>query len=127
MSKSNIKKKIAGGQLLPGVFVSLAISFLIFLYAPIDLYCANVSEFWLHYGSSATNNSINFNHKVAHKPLTMQLSPLEQQILLLFRELSESQSKLVYELIYELSRKSFGKNFSANSNQNENSNESINV
>ena len=87
----------------------------------------NVSEFWLHYGSSATNNSINFNHKVAHKPLTMQLSPLEQQILLLFRELSESQSKLVYELIYELSRKSFGKNFSANSNQNENSNESINV
>ena len=87
----------------------------------------NVSEFWLHYGSSATNNSINFNHKVAHKPLTMQLSPLEQQILLLFRELSESQSKLVYELIYELSRKSFGKNFSANNNQNENSNESINV
>ena len=29
MSKSNINKKIAGGQLLPGVFVSLAISFLV--------------------------------------------------------------------------------------------------
>ena len=51
MSKSNIKKKIAGGQLLPGVFVSLAISFLIFLYAPIDLYCANVSEFWFDFST----------------------------------------------------------------------------
>ncbi len=88
----------------------------------------NVSEFWLHYGSSATNNSINFNRKiVAHKPLTMQLSPLEQQVLLLFRELSASQSKLVYELLYELSRKSFGKNFSADNNQNENSNENIKI
>lgn len=51
MSKSNIKKKIAGGQLLPGVFVSLAISFLIFLYAPIDLYCANISEFWFDFST----------------------------------------------------------------------------
>lgn len=51
MSKSDIKKKIAGGQLLPGVFVSLAISFLIFLYAPIDLYCANISEFWFDFST----------------------------------------------------------------------------
>ena len=51
MSKSNIKKKIADGQLLPGVFVSLAISFLIFLYAPVDLYCANVSEFWFDFST----------------------------------------------------------------------------
>ena len=51
MSKSNIKKKIAGGQLLPGVFVSLAISFLIFLYAPVDLFCANVSEFWFDFST----------------------------------------------------------------------------
>lgn len=51
MSKSNINKKIAGGQLLPGVFVSLAISFLIFLYAPIDLYCANISEFWFDFST----------------------------------------------------------------------------
>ena len=51
MSKSNIKKKIADGQLLPGVFVSLAISFLIFLYAPVDLFCANVSEFWFDFST----------------------------------------------------------------------------
>lgn len=51
MSKSNIKKKIAGRQLLPGVFISLAISFLIFLYAPIDLYCANISEFWFDFST----------------------------------------------------------------------------
>ena len=29
----------------PGIMISLAVSFLLFLYAPIDLYCANVSEF----------------------------------------------------------------------------------
>lgn len=51
MSKSNIKKKITGRQLLPGVFISLAISFLIFLYAPIDLYCANISEFWFDFST----------------------------------------------------------------------------
>ena len=51
MSKNIAKKKITGRQLLPGVFVSLAISFLIFLYAPIDLYCANISEFWFDFST----------------------------------------------------------------------------
>lgn len=51
MSKNIAKKKITGRQLLPGVFISLAISFLIFLYAPIDLYCANISEFWFDFST----------------------------------------------------------------------------
>ena len=42
-------KKINKQQLLPGLLVSLAISFLVFLYAPIDLYCSNVSEFWFDF------------------------------------------------------------------------------
>ena len=49
MSKSIVRKKMAGRQLMPGILVSLAISFLLFLYAPVDLYCANVSEFWFDF------------------------------------------------------------------------------
>lgn len=36
---------------MPGIFISLAISFLLFLYAPVDLYCANVSEFWFDFST----------------------------------------------------------------------------
>ena len=36
-------------QLLPGIAVAVAISFLVFLYAPVDLYCSNISEFWFDY------------------------------------------------------------------------------
>lgn len=38
-------KKRLEAELLPGILVSLAFSFLVFLYAPIDLYCANTTEF----------------------------------------------------------------------------------
>ena len=51
MSKDIVRKKITGRQLLPGVFISLAISFLIFLYAPVDLYCANTAEFWFDFST----------------------------------------------------------------------------
>ena len=33
MSKNTVRKKITGRQLMPGIFISLAISFLLFLYA----------------------------------------------------------------------------------------------
>lgn len=36
---------------MPGILVSLAISFLLFLYAPVDLYCANVDEFWFDFST----------------------------------------------------------------------------
>ena len=36
---------------MPGIFISLAISFLLFLYAPIDLYCANTAEFWFDFST----------------------------------------------------------------------------
>lgn len=84
----------------------------------------NVSEFWLHYGSSASNNQVNFSHR--SKLLKMDISALEQQLLLLFRELSPQQSKLVYELIYELSKKSFGRNSRIDS-ENEDKNGNIKV
>lgn len=32
-------------EFFPGIMISLAISFLLFIYAPIDMYCVNVSEF----------------------------------------------------------------------------------
>ncbi len=51
MSKKTERKKITGGQLLPGILLSLAISFLIFLYAPVDLYCANTAEFWFDFST----------------------------------------------------------------------------
>lgn len=56
----------------------------------------------------------------------MDISALEQQLLLLFRELSPQQSKLVYELIYELSKKSFGRNSQIDS-ENEDKNGNIKV
>ena len=37
-------------QLLPGIVIAIAIAFLIFLYAPVDLYCSNISEFWFDFG-----------------------------------------------------------------------------
>ncbi len=36
---------------MPGIFISLAISFLLFLYAPVDLYCANTAEFWFDFST----------------------------------------------------------------------------
>ena len=36
---------------MPGILISLAISFLLFLYAPIDLYCANTAEFWFDFST----------------------------------------------------------------------------
>ena len=43
-------KKLDKKQLLPGIVVAAAISFLVFLYAPVDLYCSNISEFWFDFG-----------------------------------------------------------------------------
>ena len=34
---------------LPGVLMAGAISFLLFLYAPMDLYCSNIDEFWFDF------------------------------------------------------------------------------
>ena len=45
MKKRNLKNWI------PGLVVSAAISFLLFLYAPIDLYCANTAEFWFDFST----------------------------------------------------------------------------
>ena len=44
-------KRDKAKKLIPGLLVSVAISFLIFLYAPIDLYCSNVSEFWFDFST----------------------------------------------------------------------------
>ena len=44
-------KKRDKKQLLPGLLVVVAVSFLVFLYAPIDLYCSNVSEFWFDFST----------------------------------------------------------------------------
>lgn len=43
-------KKRDKKQLLPGIVVAVAVSFLVFLYAPVDLYCSNISEFWFDFG-----------------------------------------------------------------------------
>ena len=43
-------KKRDKKQLLPGIVIAIAIAFLIFLYAPVDLYCSNISEFWFDFG-----------------------------------------------------------------------------
>ena len=45
MKKFNVK------NLIPGLLVSAAISFLLFLYAPVDLYCANTAEFWFDFST----------------------------------------------------------------------------
>ena len=42
-------KKRDKKQLLPGIVLSVAVGFLVFLYAPIDLYCSNADEFWFVY------------------------------------------------------------------------------
>ena len=44
-------KKRNKKQLLPGIILSAAIGFLVFLYAPVDLYCSNISEFWFGFGT----------------------------------------------------------------------------
>ena len=44
-------KKRDKKQLLPGIVVAAAISFLLFLYAPVDLYCANTAEFWFDFST----------------------------------------------------------------------------
>lgn len=44
-------KKKDKKQLLPGIVLAVAISFLVFMYAPIDLYCSNISEFWFDFGT----------------------------------------------------------------------------
>ena len=43
-------KKRDKKQLLPGIVIAVAIAFLVFLYAPVDLYCSNISEFWFDFG-----------------------------------------------------------------------------
>ena len=43
-------KKRDKKQLLPGIVLAVAIGFLMFLYAPVDLYCSNISEFWFDFG-----------------------------------------------------------------------------
>lgn len=43
-------KKRDKKQLLPGIAVAVAASFLVFFYAPVDLYCSNISEFWFGFG-----------------------------------------------------------------------------
>ena len=43
-------KKRDKKQLLPGIVLSVAVGFLVFLYAPIDLYCSNADEFWFDFG-----------------------------------------------------------------------------
>ena len=44
-------KKFNAKNWIPGLFVSAAISFLLFLYAPVDLYCANTAEFWFDFST----------------------------------------------------------------------------
>ena len=44
-------KKRDKKQLLPGLLVAIAVSFLVFLYAPVDLYCSNISEFWFDFST----------------------------------------------------------------------------
>ena len=44
-------KKFNAKNWIPGLLVSAAISFLLFLYAPVDLYCANTAEFWFDFST----------------------------------------------------------------------------
>lgn len=50
LKKRNLKKRNLNNW-IPGLLVSAAISFLLFLYAPIDLYCANTEEFWFDFST----------------------------------------------------------------------------
>ena len=49
MERKNKSKKITWQQLAPGIFLSLGISFILFFYAPIELYCSNLDEFWFDF------------------------------------------------------------------------------
>ena len=51
MIHKKLEKKHNKKELLPGACLSLAIGFLLFLYAPVDLYCSNISEFWFGFGT----------------------------------------------------------------------------
>ena len=55
-------KKRDKKQLLPGIVVAAAISFLVFLYAPVDLYCSNISEFWFDFGILIRASSVSYTH-----------------------------------------------------------------
>ena len=44
-------KKFNAKNFIPGVLVAVAVSFLLFLYAPVDLYCANTAEFWFDFST----------------------------------------------------------------------------
>ena len=44
-------KKFNAKNWIPGLLLSAAISFLLFLYAPVDLYCANTAEFWFDFST----------------------------------------------------------------------------
>ncbi len=50
MYKTITEKKLSKEKILPGIILSLAISFILFLYAPIELYCTNLDEFWFDFG-----------------------------------------------------------------------------
>lgn len=43
-------KRITKQQLLPGILLSAAISFIWLLYAPVEMYCSNLDEFWFSFG-----------------------------------------------------------------------------
>ena len=43
-------RKITKQQLLPGIMISVAIGFLLLFYAPVELYCSNLEEFWFGFG-----------------------------------------------------------------------------
>lgn len=49
--KEKIKgRKITREQLRPGILISVAIGFILLLYAPVELYCSNLDEFWFGFG-----------------------------------------------------------------------------
>lgn len=43
-------KRITKQKILPGILISLALSFILFIYAPVELYCSNLDEFWFGFG-----------------------------------------------------------------------------
>lgn len=43
-------KKITKQRWIPGGLLSTAIAFMIFVYAPVELYCSNLDEFWFDFG-----------------------------------------------------------------------------
>ncbi len=50
MKKDKKNRKITRQQLLPGILISVAISYILLLYAPVELYCSNLDEFWFDFG-----------------------------------------------------------------------------